>query len=90
MGRRRGPSPSLLWLLVENINPKSLELFAMVAATVLFVVATIAFLDDDDIDAKGERKRQRQKMERKKRKRKGGCYDINMVLPFMFCKFFFS
>jgi hypothetical protein len=29
----------------------------MVATTMPFVVATIAFLDDDDIEAKGERER---------------------------------
>jgi hypothetical protein len=29
----------------------------MVATILLFVVATIAFLDDDDIEAKGERER---------------------------------
>ncbi len=55
----------------------------------LFIVATIAFLDDDDMKAKGERERRREKKERKKRKRKGGRYDKNMVLPFMFWKFFF-
>jgi hypothetical protein len=57
MTRRRGSSPSLRWLLVENTNPKSLELLAMVTTTMLFVVATIAFLDDHDIKAKGERER---------------------------------
>jgi hypothetical protein len=56
-------------LLVENINPKNLELLAMVVGTVHFVVATIAFLDDDDKEAKGERERQRGK---KKKKKKGG------------------
>jgi hypothetical protein len=61
----------------------------MVAIVVLFVVATIAFLDDDDIEAKGERKDKVKKKERKKRKRKGGCYDRNMVLPSVFWKFFF-
>ncbi len=65
MRRRRGPSPSLLWLLVENTNPKSLELLAMVAATVLFLVATIAFLDDDDIEAKGEKKNGKEEKEKK-------------------------
>jgi hypothetical protein len=61
----------------------------MVATIVLFVVATIAFLDGDDIEAKGERERRSEKKERKKIKKKGGCYDRNMVLPFTFWKFFF-
>jgi hypothetical protein len=61
----------------------------MVVAMVLFVVATIAFLDDDDIEAKGEREKQRETKQRKKRKRKGGHHDKNMFLPFMFWKFFF-
>jgi hypothetical protein len=61
MTRRRGSSPSLRWLLVENTNPKSLEFLAIVATRVLSIVATIAFLDDDDIEAMGERNTKRKK-----------------------------
>ncbi len=69
MTRRRGSSPSLRWLLVENTNPKSLELLAIVATRVLSIVATIAFLDDDDIEAMGERNTKRKKGKEEKEKK---------------------
>jgi hypothetical protein len=62
----------------------------MVTTIVLFIVATIAFLDDDDDIGKGrERKMKRKKRKGRQGKERVGTKNINMVLPFIFWKFFF-